>query len=80
MIDKSEIRNEILGRIDSIDINLELESKLDSLTFFNENNELDMKSFYSDFSNIINLSEINIFFLDMILDLKLTLSKRFYEY
>lgn len=60
MVDRSEIREEILGRIGSIDVDLELESRLDSLTLFNENNQLDMKTFYSKFSNIISSSEINI--------------------
>lgn len=58
MIDKSDVRNEILSLIDSTEINNELQIKLESLTIFDREN-LDMETFYSEFSKIISWGEIN---------------------
>lgn len=59
MIDKSDVRNEILSLIDSTEINNELQIKLESLTIFDSNKNLDMETFYSEFSKIISWGEIN---------------------
>lgn len=59
MIDKSDIRNEILSIIDSKEINNELQIQLDSLTVFDSNQSLDMETFYSEFVKIISWGEIN---------------------
>ena len=59
MIDKADIRNQILSEIHKVENNSELQSRLDSLTVFDGNKNLDMKTFYSDFDNIISWGEIN---------------------
>jgi|GEM_PF-3858099 len=59
MIDKSDIRDEILSVIDSKEINNELQIQLDSLTVFDSNQTLDMETFYSEFVKIISWGEIN---------------------
>lgn len=59
MIDKSTIRNEILSKIDSIDINNEFQIQLDSLTVFDNTKTLDMKIFYYELEKIISWREIN---------------------
>lgn len=59
MIDKSDIRNEILSKIDSIEVNNLLKMQLDSLDVIDKNKNLNMKAFYSEFTKIISWDEIH---------------------